>query len=732
MQAEPVEISIDTDQTLDTMLHQILNQALVAIGAEAGSLMLVANKRDILQIKARLGRPRAGRKSEPIYRISGRSIAATVVSTKESYICNNVEADDNFYPSRHGKTFSSLLSVPVINDDKVIAVINADSNERDFFNESHRQQLEAVAKSVAQPLAERISILDALGAVGMELSRLPRGGVEHVLKRIAQLAVRSLGADVVTIYPYDQERDHFPVEGTGPTIYPGVEQPEHMQTAVFPGDVPWIVVHKRRPGFYPDVHQVDFLTRDIEREGQKPRPRFIVREGIESMAALLLPYRAAQSIDEEIVGVMFANYRTHHDFNIDEQSALASFADYAATAILNARLVARQQQEQLEAEERRRAEQMQMVKSISAHFAHRMVNVAGIGRLNVDELREHIVQDDVEAHILLDEIQQESEILLGLAERLVRPYMKTGQLLELVPLALPKLIAEEIQRINPDPSRITVTVDMPPDLPLVLSAEFQLREVFHDMISNAVEAMAAQESGELTIRARHNQKHGQVELQIADNGPGIPELIRGSLFEPGVTTKKNSLGIGLWWCRTFMQATKGDVVLLNTWPGGGTVFAILIPCLADEEQESTDQATPHYRPRKKRPIDLLIVEDNDKWRNKLERYVQAPGVSIHGAATYEEAYRLLQTNQYKLIIADLLLDEARPDYYEGMKLLADVEELQRYAKVIIVSGHDQAELVENARHSPRLLAYLSKSSLRKAELRELVLYCIEQSEKKPS
>jgi len=43
--------------------------------------------------------------------------------------------------------------------------------------------------------------------VGVELTRLPgEGGVRRVLEKIADLAVRSLGADVVTLYEYDQER----------------------------------------------------------------------------------------------------------------------------------------------------------------------------------------------------------------------------------------------------------------------------------------------------------------------------------------------------------------------------------------------------------------------------------------------------------------------------------------------------------------------------------------------
>src|SRR5947209_2782058 len=100
MTKETPEIIIERTQTLDAMLHQVLNQALVTIEAEAGSLMLVANKQGILQIKARLGKPRPGRKDEPVYKIGDESIAGWVVQNKQSYLCSDVEKDSFFIPSR--------------------------------------------------------------------------------------------------------------------------------------------------------------------------------------------------------------------------------------------------------------------------------------------------------------------------------------------------------------------------------------------------------------------------------------------------------------------------------------------------------------------------------------------------------------------------------------------------------------------------------------------------------
>ena len=195
------------------------------------------------------------------------------------------------------------------------------------------------------------------------------------MEKIAQSAVRSLGADVVTLYQYIQEKDEFPVEGTGPTIAGAINNPRPMRRKVYPGDVPWSVVKERKSGFYSEVHEQDFLSGEVDRPGDTPRPRFIDREGIKSTAALLLPYRAAELRGEEVVGVMFANYRTRHEFNIDEISALATFADYAAAAILNARHEERRREEQW------RAEQMKVMESISANFAHRMSNLAGTSRV---------------------------------------------------------------------------------------------------------------------------------------------------------------------------------------------------------------------------------------------------------------------------------------------------------------------------------------------------------------
>jgi signal transduction histidine kinase len=731
MTTQIVKIELEKSQTLDAMLHQILNQALVTIGAEAGSLMLVANKQGILQIKARLGKPQPGRTTERVFRIDEKSIASWVVNHKQSRLCSDVTKDDLFSPPRDDQfpSFRSLLSVPIIYDDKVIALINADSDIKDYFTKENQKWLELIAKQVASPLAERIRNLEAIAKVPIELIRLPReGGVEAVLQKITQLAVSSLGADLVTLYPYIEEKDEFPVEHTGPITAGTIMDFRPMQSKVYPGDSPWTVIKERRSGFYADATRQQILTGLVDRPGEEPRPRFIEREGVKSVAFLLLPYRAAEDLEEEVVGVMFVNYRTRHEFSIDEISDLATFADYAAVAILNARLEERRQREQVaiveaqrDAERReaqQRAEQLKLMEGIAANFAHRMNNLAGTGRVAAQVLREHVDPHDELALRQLDRIGREANLLLELARKLADTFRETGSIYDPTPIDITKVLEEEVAQIKVDLPNVTVIIDSNRNLPRVRSVEFQLRQVLRDIVSNAIEALQGQEFGKIVIRTWFNRKNSCVEVEIADNGPGIRDDLRDRLFAPGVTTKTDSLGIGLWWCRTFMRATGGNVTLNNTKIGEGSTFLIEIPCVNDSSEIGSTNVVLVARTEK----DILIVDDEVKWHDQVkdsilttkERYL------TETATNYIEAIDALERSHFKVAIVDLSLVYEDPENTDGFRLLDDMDKANLDTKVIMVSGYWTEQTEREARENHRVLACIHREGFNVPEFREII------------
>jgi signal transduction histidine kinase len=88
---------------------------------------------------------------------------------------------------------------------------------------------------------------------------------------------------------------------------------------------------------------------------------------------------------------------------------------------------------------------------------------------------------------------------------------------------------------------IRLTREYEEDLPLIPANAGELNQVWTNLIDNAIDAVG--EGGELTLRARRNDTW--VEVEIVDDGPGIPEEIRPRIFEPFFTTKEVGVGTGL-------------------------------------------------------------------------------------------------------------------------------------------------------------------------------------------
>jgi two-component system sensor histidine kinase PilS (NtrC family) len=109
--------------------------------------------------------------------------------------------------------------------------------------------------------------------------------------------------------------------------------------------------------------------------------------------------------------------------------------------------------------------------------------------------------------------------------------------------------------------RITVS----PDLPLVNCDGDQIRQVFWNVILNAIQAMAGQ--GELAIDVTY--ENGLVRVSIADTGPGIPPEELERVFEPFHTTKPRGTGLGLPIARRIIQA-HGGAIAVESQPGAGT------------------------------------------------------------------------------------------------------------------------------------------------------------------
>jgi len=116
-------------------------------------------------------------------------------------------------------------------------------------------------------------------------------------------------------------------------------------------------------------------------------------------------------------------------------------------------------------------------------------------------------------------------------------------------------------------------------LPPVLMDKIQIHQVITNLIRNSVDALEEVGSGEILIRTRRAGT-AQVEISVADTGPGLAPEVAARLFQPFVTTKPSGMGIGLSICRTIVEAHGGKLSAADN-PGGGAVFTVSLPLAGD-------------------------------------------------------------------------------------------------------------------------------------------------------
>jgi signal transduction histidine kinase len=125
---------------------------------------------------------------------------------------------------------------------------------------------------------------------------------------------------------------------------------------------------------------------------------------------------------------------------------------------------------------------------------------------------------------------------------------------------------------------VQLKLELPPNLSAVQVDPMQLEQAVVEIVSNALDAMP--EGGQLRIAALNG--NGQVSIEIADTGTGIPESVLPSVCEPFFTTRAEGTGLGLAIAKRYVEQNGGRLEILSR-PGGTTV-RLHLPALAPEAE----------------------------------------------------------------------------------------------------------------------------------------------------
>ncbi|MCL2309007.1 MAG: ATP-binding protein [Proteobacteria bacterium] len=113
-----------------------------------------------------------------------------------------------------------------------------------------------------------------------------------------------------------------------------------------------------------------------------------------------------------------------------------------------------------------------------------------------------------------------------------------------------------------------------PDMPVILHGEAnRLRQVFHNLLRNAIDAQA--DSATPGYQISLSVEGGEAHLSVCDDGPGFTEEVLKRAFEPYVTTKAKGTGLGLAIVKKIVEEHGGRVILANKTPHGGKIVLVL-------------------------------------------------------------------------------------------------------------------------------------------------------------
>jgi two-component system, NtrC family, sensor kinase len=139
-------------------------------------------------------------------------------------------------------------------------------------------------------------------------------------------------------------------------------------------------------------------------------------------------------------------------------------------------------------------------------------------------------------------------------------------------------VTVEMVRFHVRHKGVELKVETSP-LPMIWCNPGQINQVLLNLIMNAIQAV---ESGAtIVVRTRSLPDSQEIQYEVADNGPGIPDSIRGKIFDPFFTTKPQGVGtgLGLWITYNIVEQHGGRIDLV-TEPGKGTTFTVTLPVKA--------------------------------------------------------------------------------------------------------------------------------------------------------
>ena len=283
----------------------------------------------------------------------------------------------------------------------------------------------------------------------------------------------------------------------------------------------------------------------------------IIHAGL--LQAIGMRYCVPLLAGEELLGFIALDERVLGEpLGLEEMDLLGTIGAQAAAGIYSMILFEKLQE----------LREMEALRRFSAFFVHDLKNLASKLSMMLQNFPDHYDNPDFRADAL-NLIAQSVEKINGMTHRVseLREEPETGS----GGGDLSEVVRSALSDFDP-PSGVSI-VEEYEEAPCPALNVSQISKVVTNLVLNALESVG--EKGRICVRTY--EENGWSVFEVDDDGPGMDgEFINRSLFRPFKTTKEKGLGIGLYQCRSIVEAHGGRIEALSKL-GEGATFRVSIP-----------------------------------------------------------------------------------------------------------------------------------------------------------
>jgi nitrogen fixation/metabolism regulation signal transduction histidine kinase len=243
---------------------------------------------------------------------------------------------------------------------------------------------------------------------------------------------------------------------------------------------------------------------------------------------------------------------------------------------------------------------------VARRLAHEIKNPLTPIRLSAERMRHKLLpsMNEKDAQLLdrgtetiVQQVEAMKEMVNAFSEYARAPRF------EMADVNLNQLVTEvtDLYRAQVAGRGVTLEVQLEPAVTTLVADRGRLRQLLHNLLTNAVEALEGQPGGAITVATRLGFRNGEevAEIAVEDNGPGFQRELIGQAFDPYVTTKQRGTGLGLAIVRKIVEEHRGHVEAENR-AGGGARVRVELPMNEMTGTQAVQRESRRPEPRRER------------------------------------------------------------------------------------------------------------------------------------